>query len=254
MLLKLIACEVFYREMCAAVARSPNQVDMEFLPKGLHDIGSVEMLRRLQAVVDRVDGSKHEAVLLGYGLCNNGVVGLRARSVPLVIPRAHDCITLFLGSRERYRECFDSLPGAYFKTSGWIERGEVADELKPLSISHKHGMNLSYEELVEKYGESNARFLQETLCDTTRNYDTLAFIEMGLEPESLFEQQVRDEAASRNWKFRKLQGDMSLLRRLIDGDWNDGEFLVVPAGGCVQPTYNEDIITSADGTDDMTET
>ena len=40
MQLKLIACEIFYREMCAAVARSPNQVDVEFLPKGLHDIGA----------------------------------------------------------------------------------------------------------------------------------------------------------------------------------------------------------------------
>ena len=30
MRLKLISCEIFYREMCWAVARSPNQVDIEF--------------------------------------------------------------------------------------------------------------------------------------------------------------------------------------------------------------------------------
>ena len=39
MRLKLIACKIFYRELCAVVARSIHQVDIEFLPKGLHDIG-----------------------------------------------------------------------------------------------------------------------------------------------------------------------------------------------------------------------
>lgn len=246
MRLKVIACEVFYREICASVARSPNQVDMEFLPKGLHDIGSEEMLRRLQEAVDRVDREKHEAVALAYGLCSNGVVGLQARSMPVVIPRAHDCITLFLGSRERYNECFNKLPGAYFKTSGWIERGEVADELRPLTITHKSGMDLSYEELVAKYGEANAKFLSETLCDQTRNYSTLAFIEMGIEPDGQFERQVEEEAAARQWDFVKLKGDMSLIGRLIDGKWDSEEFLVVPPGCQIAATYDEDIIKSVE--------
>ena len=51
MRLKLIACEIFYRELCAAVARSVNQVDIEFLPKGLHDIGQAGMSARLGEVL-----------------------------------------------------------------------------------------------------------------------------------------------------------------------------------------------------------
>ena len=58
-------------------------------------------------------------------LCSNGLVGLTARNIPVVVPRAHDCITLFLGSKERYLDYFQSHTGVYFKTSGWIERGEV---------------------------------------------------------------------------------------------------------------------------------
>ncbi|HUU14563.1 MAG TPA: DUF1638 domain-containing protein, partial [Terriglobia bacterium] len=85
--LRLISCEIFYREMSAAVARSVNTVDIEFLPKGLHDIGSAKMLERVQGVVDRVDASKYQAVLLGYGLCNNGLADLRGRALPLVVPR-----------------------------------------------------------------------------------------------------------------------------------------------------------------------
>ena len=45
---KLISCEVLYREMCGAVANSPHQVDVEFLPKGLHDSGCASMRKRLQ--------------------------------------------------------------------------------------------------------------------------------------------------------------------------------------------------------------
>ena len=111
MRLKLISCEIFYREMCAAVARSIHLIDITFLPKGLHDIGQEQMLPRLQEAVDAVDASRYNAILLGYGLCNLGIVGLTARSIPLVIPRAHDCITLFFGSRRRYQEYFDAHPG-----------------------------------------------------------------------------------------------------------------------------------------------
>ena len=117
MRLKLISCEIFYREMCAAVARSPHRIDIEFLPKGLHDIGSKKMLERLQEAVDHVEN--YDAVLLGYALCNNGLAGLTARSLPLVLPRAHDCITLFLGSKERYLEYFSDHPGVYPADTGF---------------------------------------------------------------------------------------------------------------------------------------
>ena len=125
MRLKLITCEIFYREFCSVMARSPNTVDMEFLPKRLHDIGVEGMRTRLQAALDCVDDPRYEAVLMGYALCNNGVVGLTAGKYPLVIPRAHDCITLFLGSAERYLEYFNNHPGVYFETTGWIERGKA---------------------------------------------------------------------------------------------------------------------------------
>ncbi|MDZ7619481.1 MAG: DUF1638 domain-containing protein, partial [Patescibacteria group bacterium] len=116
--LKLIACEILYREFCAAVARSTHRVDLEFLPKGLHDMGAAGMNERISARLAEVDESVYDAVLLGYALCSNGLVGLTARTVPLVVPRAHDCITLFLGSKERYLEYFRAHPGVYFKTSG----------------------------------------------------------------------------------------------------------------------------------------
>jgi len=240
--LKLIACEIFYREMCAIVARSVNQIDLEFLPKGLHDIGQAGMSSRLQQVLAGVDESLYDAVLLGYGLCSNGLVGLAARKIPLVVPRAHDCITLFLGSKERYLEYFQANPGVYFKTTGWIERGENTHQQNPDSIAHQSGMIQSYEELVAKYGEDNARFLYEQLCNMTRNYSKLTYIATGIEPDDRFERRTEKEAADRGWKYERIAGDLSLIQALADGPWDDDRFLVVPPGHAVAASFDERVV------------
>lgn len=242
MRLKLIACEILYREFCAAVARSVNQVDIEFLPKGLHDIGQERMNRRLQEVLAAIDPSPYDAVLFGYGLCSNGLVGLAARSIPLVIPRAHDCITLFLGNKERYLEYFQSHPGVYFKTSGWIERGDQIEQLGTQSVQHRSGMTQSYEELVARYGEDNARFLHEQLTNMLRNYSGYAYIEMGIEPDDRFERTARQQAAERGWTFEKLQGDMSLVQSLVDGPWDEERFLVVPPGHQIATSFDDNVV------------
>lgn len=244
MRLKLISCEVFYREMCYAVSRSPNQVDIEFLPKGLHDIGCVGMLKRLSETLAGVDESEYDAVLFGYGLCNNGLAGLTAKSIPIVLPRAHDCITLFFGSKERYLNYFNNHPGVYFKTSGWIERGSAGDEFSQLTISHQNGMDQTYEELVEKYGEDNAKFLFDELCDTKKNYNQFTYIEMGVEPDGQFEKVAEEEAKDRGWGFEKEKGDLSMIQRLIDGQWDEKEFLVVQPGWRVVAKYDEGIIAA----------
>ncbi len=244
MRLKLISCEVLYRELCFAIAQSPHQVDLEFLPKGLHDIGCVGMLQRLQTALNNVDTSLYDAVLFGYGLCNNGIVGLRAPAIPIVLPRAHDCMTLFLGGRKRYIDYFNNNPGTFFLTSGWIERGEAAGELRQLSIQHTHGMDMSFDELVARFGEDNAKYLYEELCDQTKHYSQLTFVQMGMEPNDAFQRHAEEKAREHGWKFEKIQGDMSLFRRLVNGEWDERDFLVVKPGWKVVVRYDDGIIAA----------
>ncbi len=240
--LKLIACEILYREFCAAVARSVHRVDLEFLPKGLHDLGSPGMNERIAARLAEVDEAAYDAVLLGYALCSNGLVGLAARRIPLVAPRAHDCISLFLGSKERYLEYFRAHPGAYFKTSGWIERGDDLEQLSGESIQRRSRIGQSYDELVERYGEDNARFLYEELRQMTRNYSRLTYVAMGIEPDDRFERETRELAAARGWQFDRLAGDMRLIQRLVDGPWDDAEFLTVPPGHRIAASFDDGIV------------
>ena len=227
MRLKLISCEVLYREMCAAVARSPHQVDVEFLPKGLHDLGGTAMRARLQEAVDRGDPAQYEAVLLGYALCGNGIAGLLSRALPLIIPRAHDCIALLMGSRERYQTYFENHPGVYFRSTGWLERGEDLDQAALL---------------IARYGEDNGRYLLEQFNSYQRNYRQLAYISTGLEPDDSFEQRARQEATRCGWQFETIRGDLCLFERLVAGDWDDNDFLVLPPGWRVKPTYDGGVI------------
>ena len=167
--LKLIACEIFYRELCAAVARSINQVDIEFLPKGLHDIGQAGMSARLAELWPRSMSHKYEAVLFGYGLCSNGLVGLTARNIPLVIPRPTIALPCSSAARSdtwttssRTRACTSRRAAG----SNAARLEPVRPGLDPTSGGHEQ----TYEELVAKYGEDNAKFLYEQLGNMTRNY------------------------------------------------------------------------------------
>jgi hypothetical protein len=242
--LRLISCEIFFREMCALIARSPHMIDVEFLPKGLHDVGTTEMHARLQAAIDRIDNTPFDAILLGYGLCNNGIVGLTSRDKQLVVPRAHDCITLFMGSASRYMDYFQNHPGVYFTTTGWIERGGADGELSQLALGKSLGFLQTYEEMVARYGEDNARYLQEELGNLTQHYRQFTFIEMGVEPDGSFEERTRQDAQERGWVYEKVQGDMSLLQRMLSGQWDEKEFLVVPPGYQIVAKYDEGIISA----------
>ena len=234
MRLKIISCEVLFREISLLASRSPNQVDVEFLPKGLHDMRSVRMNERLQQTLDAVDTTRYDAVAFGYALCGNGIVGLRAPGITVVLPRAHDCITLFLGARQRYADYFLDNPGVYFKTSGWIERGAAGGQ-------QLFGDSLEMDALVEKYGAENALYLMEELHGYKRTYRQFTFIEMGVEPDDRFERITQADAAERGWQFEKLRGDLSLLAKLVNGDWDD-DFLVVPPNWRVAATHDDRII------------
>jgi hypothetical protein len=242
MRLKLVSCEVLHREMCAVIARSPNEVDVEFLPKGLHDLGCLSMRKRLQEAIDHADPERYEAVLLGYALCGNGTAGLTARTLPLVIPRAHDCIALLMGSRERYQNYFEQNQGVYFRSTGWLERGQDLEQETLRIVRNKTGAGYTRDELVLRYGEENGQYLFDELNAYQTAYRQLTYIATGLEPDDRFERQARQEAARKGWEFERVEGNLDLFERLLAGDWNEENFLIVPPGWRVTATYGSGIL------------
>ena len=244
---RLIACEVAYRECCLAAAVSPHIIDLQFLTQGLHDLESASMARRLQDEIDAIDTDRYRAILLGFGLCNNGIVGLRAPSIPLVVPRAHDCITLFLGSSQDYQKYFDANKGTYFLTTGWFERDKKNIEStieRDDNMLRRMGLDKTYEEYVEIYGEEQARVIMDAMGGGLDHYTRIGHIEMNIAPEA--EERVgeaaRKGAAGRDWTYEKVKGRMDLFLELVGGRWDASRFLVVPPGQTIQPSHNDSII------------
>lgn len=246
-LLKLIACEIAAREFCHVAAQARNCVDLEFLPQGFHDTPAAGR-RELQTRIDAVPVGECSAILLGYGLCSCILTGLRTAHTPLVIPRAHDCITLFLGSKERYRQTFDANPGTYYYTSGWLEcarrrGGQGSGWSQALSPAGSNAnLQATYEEWVRKYGEDQARYLLGELSRWTESYTRGLFIHFDFLRHLKLAGEARAICAERGWGFEETEGNLSLLQRLVDGDWPEPDFLVVPPGHEVVATYDEKII------------
>jgi hypothetical protein len=241
----VIACQVFYREFCRLAAEAAVVVDLDFMPQGLHDIESADMARRIQDSVDAADGRGYDAVLLGYALCNNGIVGVEARSCPLIVPRAHDCITLFLGSRERYGRMFEGKPGTYYLTTGWIERDDSGPDGAGQPKMSTMGLDRAPEEYIREYGAENARYIMETIQGGLHYYTDLVYIDMGEGDLFGHVSRARDRADERGWAFKHVPGSWELLSSLVSGAWDAARFLTVPPGHRIVARYDDGIIDAA---------
>ena len=186
--------------------------DVEFLPKGLHDLGGKPMAAKIQESVDRVPEGVYDAILLGYGLCGNGLAGVTARYTRLVLPRAHDCIGLLMGSAERYLAYFEGNPGTYYRSTGWLERGKGLQQL----THNTTGFAESLAALILKYGEDDGRYLYDEMTRYRSHYRKLTFIETGLEADGKFIAEAATEAAEQGWTFERLPGELGWLGRLVE--------------------------------------
>ncbi len=242
--LKALTCEVLARPVYHAAAHSPHVVDVELLRKGLHNTPD-DLRAALQARIDAAAGENFDAILLAYGLCGQAIEGLRARRVPLVVPRAHDCITLHLGSRARYTEEFNANPGTYWFTLDYLERADSDEGMVILgSSSTSLGMQETYEEYVEKYGKENADYLMDVMKAWHAHYNRAVFIDIGIGDQTEAAAEAHRFAAERGWRFDRMRGNDILIRRLLHGDWG-GDFLVVPPGEVVVHRVDESILASA---------
>lgn len=220
--LKFIVCKVMQREAYFCAARSRNIVDITLVPQGLHETPNLlrdELQKEISSITD-LQQNTYDAILLGYGLCSNGILGISSK-VPIVVPRGHDCITLLLGSKERYRQYFDSHPGIYWYSPGWIETGEQPSQ------ERYEKLLIEYE---EKYGPENAKYLIETEQGWISNYSWATYIDWDLPSTDEHKDFTKECADFLGWNYDQIKGDPSLMQRLVDGHWDQNDFLTVKPG------------------------
>lgn len=231
--LYVISCHVLWRELCHFAALSRNIFEFKFLEQGLHNTPDVLRASLQEAINQTPD--RCEAVLVGYGLCSNGIVGVVARDKPLVVMRGHDCITFLLGSKERYRTYFDSHPGTYWYSPGWIDT-----QTQPGRERYER----LYRQYAETYGEENAEYLMQTEQGWFKTYNNAAYVDLGFGDSARYQEYTRECADWLQWNCDLLRGDPRLVIDFLDGNWNEEDFLVVPPGHCIVPSHDDRIITA----------
>ncbi len=238
MYISIIACRVLNRELSALVAVSPHCVDVHWLPQGLHDVPT-QLNSRLKAALAeiqedvRANRIKHtpDAIVLGYGLCSNGVIGLESGDIPLVVPRTDDCIALLLGSQHQYMKAFRELPGTYWLSSGWIEAcGVLVDTHR-----NRHQRWLAY---AERFGEEEADYLIEQESLWMEHYQTCAYIRCAGCDRACYREQAQEVARENGWQYQELPGDLRMLEMMVSGAWNEQEFLIVPPNHRIVADYS----------------
>lgn len=227
----VIACDVLREEFIHYAAQVGNEVSFDFLEQCLHN--EPERLRAcVRDAIERSDPTC-DAVLLGYGLCSNGLHAVAAGPVQLVIPRAHDCITLFLGSKERYAQYFAEHPGTYWYTPGWIGVGTQPSEERFAQIRSDY---------AERYGEENADYLMEMEhYSWIRNYNNAAYVDLGIGETERHREFTRNCARFFGWQCDFLEGDPRLFIAMLSGEWDPDEFIVVPPGMVVVASYDDGV-------------
>lgn len=235
----LVTCDVLRDEFAALCPSRPHVKHIEYVQQGLHN--TPPLLRTtLQQVVDKIEslGLGLGAIVLGYGLCSRGSEEVAARTCKLVLPRAHDCITLLLGSKERYAEYVKEHPGCYWYSPGWnrCHTPPGPERYKKLR-----------EEYVKKFGEEDADFLMESEQAWFQHYSVATYVDTGLTDTAGVEKDIhytKDCADWLKWSFDRQQGSAELLIRLLDGPWDQGAFLVLNPGESARMTADESVVTA----------
>lgn len=177
------------------------------MPQNLHRTPD-KLRERLQETVKKLSGNG-DRIVLGYGLCCNGVVGIEAPEEGLYIPKVHDCIALYMGSLEKYKEIFSRQPGTYHLTRNWIE-------------NKKDPLGLVENEYKKRVGEDMAR---ETMEWEIKNYSHISYINTGSGKIRKYRERAQKNAQEFDKKYLEIPGDDAFFRQILFGPWDAKRFI-----------------------------
>lgn len=264
MRIHVIACGVLAVDLKHLIGELDLDIKVTYLSGGLHR-SPKELRRRLQAAIDEVSAAGEvDQIAIGYGVCGRGAVGIQARQVPLVFPRVHDCIALFLGSDAAYQRQFSQYSGTYYISAGWVKEKVQPHSAQADSAAPPVGPPVTppvvppsaftpltsgasappippgdgqepcqcadpeLARLVAQHGAENAQAIQHFLTSWQRNYQRAAFIDTGAAEHLGIAAVAKDMAARYGWKYEELAGNLDLLRKVLRCRVSDKEVLWVP--------------------------
>lgn len=214
----VITCSIMKNELLLFQTEGTSFV---FLEQSLHRTPE-KMKPAIQDEINKAEQWDGDAIILGYGLCSNGALGIKANRHPIVIPRVHDCIAMFLGSPERYMEEHRKEPGTYYLTKGWIEEGK-----SPLGV---------YEEYCRRYPKETAEWV---IREELKNYTRIALVETELGISEAHRKHALENARFFNLKYEEIKGSLAFFKKMLRGPWDKDFILLRPGEEATQEMFLE---------------
>lgn len=208
----LICCKMIEDEMKALLERLNLDLDVMWVDRGFHDKPK-RLNAELQHRINLAEERGYTRILLGFGLCGKGAVGLKAKHALMAIPRFDDCINFLLCPQKRCsRACTQC--GVMYMTRGWCQ-----DNTARISDIRK-----VYE---AKYGTRKARRLLQVIYGS---YTSVSVIDTKCYPLEKVVAMAQEAADDLGLKARVEPGNTKVLEKLLTGAWDEDILLVQP--GC----------------------
>jgi len=205
----IVACRVMEPEL-EKTRDQDSRVEIRYLDQGLHRTPE----KMADLIQEQIDEAAKNAVriVLGYGLCSNGIVGVKAKRQGLLIPFCHDCIAFFLGSPEAYGKVFGERPGTYYLTPGW-----VSERKDPLGIVE--------DDYTARVGREMAVWAMK---EELKHYTHISLINTGIGDLGALRERAMENARFFDKEYKEVQGNLTFFRKLIYGPYEDDFFFIDP--------------------------
>ncbi len=204
----IIACESIKPEL-EHVKGNTKDVKIKYLSQNYHR-NPGKLKKALQAAIDKIKPGDGK-LILGFGLCSNAVVDIKAPTQGLYVPCVHDCITLYLGSRDKYKQLFMKYPGTYYLTKSWI--GNKKDPLGTMR-----------NEYTKRVGRKMA---EETMQREIKNYKYISFINTAGKDEKKCLQRAKENALYFNKEFIEYKANDDYFRKIVFGPHKEPDFIYI---------------------------
>lgn len=214
----LITCEVFRTELGLLRSEGVAMGPVEFIPIALHDTPP-RMRDTIGAAIRRLEGKPGvENILLAFGLCGGGLEGIGSGTRSVVLPRAHDCISLLLGDARCHELQQRQRPDTYYLSAGWLDSGKMPGREREAQVRERYAGRP--QDVIEALVEADR--------STFAHFRRVAFIDTGAGPAA--EQACCAFARNQGWAYKRLCGTLDWLRSLLTGPWDPERFLVLEPG------------------------
>lgn len=205
----LIACAGIQPELNALREKGYSFL-VHYLGQGLHRTPG-KMSGLIQEALDAMPPTD-QRVVLGYGLCSMGILGVRARA-QLIIPRQHDCISFYLQP--------DQLPveaalrhHTYYLTPGWLR-------------ARKDPLTIVEEVYTPRVGREKAVWAMNR---ELRHYRFFVFVNTQVCDPRPLRRRTMENAEFFGKEYREVQSGLDYFKKLVTGPYTEPDFILLEPG------------------------